>query len=140
MKGAGKNLESFMEQMLPKQNNRLLLGNSQQNKCASIHLVRNHAEIVKSCSVYFVRVALKRKKERKKSWVTKQNACVIGLVLQWDMCHSVPSIYIWKSTHKPGFGISMVNKKASHSSFPRPATFSVPSPCAQENNPRSELL
>lgn len=68
MKVAGKIHERFMEQMLPKQNHKLLRGDSQQNTCVFQYMSdENQAEILcQICSVHFVGIAL-----RKKSWVTK---------------------------------------------------------------------
>lgn len=55
---------------------------------------------VKSCSVHFVGIALKKKAL---SYKTKPRH---HLVLQWDMDHSIAPIYIWKSVCTPGIGIS----------------------------------
>lgn len=137
MKVAGKNHERFMEQMLPKQNHKLLLGDSQQNTCVFQYMSDERKPSWNSTSNLLRSLGGNCTKKKILGYKTEPRR---PLVLQWNMDQGVPPIYIWKSMHKPGIGISMVNEKASHSSFPRPATFSVPSPCTGENNPGSELL
>lgn len=64
-------------------------------------------DYVKSCSVHFVGIALKNKKFL--GWKTKPRC---HITLGWNTDHSVRPIYMWKSKHKRGIGISMVNEGA----------------------------
>lgn len=79
---------------------------------------------VRSCWSHFVGIALKLL-----GYNTKPR---LHLALRWNMDHSIPPTSIWKSVHKPGIGFSAVKEQASRSSFPGPAPFSVPSPCARK--------